>query len=435
MNTNERTIDNNQPIEVTLGSETLLMTPEEYDHIMSLGIHFTDDWKERLLENKQYNLLINALFTMSKIDDAWEVIENHVGEIDFDYIFNTKPDSPCPFFQIKRDAQNVYKYMYNNKIIDDMSYAYFQILGGQLSDLDFWKEYTNGMSVSEKLQRIHDSYNFNNPFQIGLIVPTKETMEFIMDGLQEGELLDEYIIGQSPAVFFDVDTLLGLLYTNHLTPENYPNYFDILMQMYIADNNENVKELLNKTWSAAYDLCGGNIIHIKTDTIAKLDSFVESELMSKLIEENKIDVINSIIINSLAFMNYPYRYRELLKANGYEVSEIDAGLYLFESNYPYILSYYLLDFVCTDNFIIKYPFPAIMNCIYDKRNNMVYIDGVIKPYDEQDLSEFDFALYDNTDDDNKIKDKCSSDEEYEELRLAVKDFNSRIQNYLNLGNL
>ena len=150
-------------------------------------------------------------------------------------------------------------------------------------------------------------------------------------------------------------------------------------------------------------------------------------------------IIQTILLNSISFMNYPYRYRKMIEAVGYVTS--DGKIYyldaknLFEDNYSYVLSYKLLNFVDCDNFIIKYPFPSIMNCIYDVYDNMLFVNGESKPYDESDLDEFQFAynyIYDGTIDDEIFK-KCQSLTEYEELCYAIVDFNQRIQFTLNGG--
>ena len=116
-------------MDVKIGNEILTLGEDEYKHLMTLGINFTDDWKETLIVAGEYNLLVNALFTMHKVDEAWEIISHYRDNIDFDYIFNNKKEiGECPYFQIKRDAQDIYKYMYDKNMIDDLSYAYFLAL-------------------------------------------------------------------------------------------------------------------------------------------------------------------------------------------------------------------------------------------------------------------------------------------------------------------
>ena len=211
-----------------VGGDEYHMTQDEYNHLMTLPVDFSDkNWKDNLIKDEDYDTLVNALFTLSKTDDAWEVITNNKEKIDFNVIFNAVPDKPCPYFQIKRDAQDVYKYMYDKNIIDDISYAYFQVIGGRLLDLDFWKSFIGDKSVSDKLRTIHDCYNGTNPFELGLVVLNEDARNFIFNNLEDDELLDDYIIGQYPGVFFDKDILLDLMQNKHLDRKNFHRYFGI----------------------------------------------------------------------------------------------------------------------------------------------------------------------------------------------------------------
>ena len=50
-----------------IGGEELHMTKEEYDHLMTLPVDFSDkDWKDNLLKDEDYDTLVNALFTIFK---------------------------------------------------------------------------------------------------------------------------------------------------------------------------------------------------------------------------------------------------------------------------------------------------------------------------------------------------------------------------------
>lgn len=445
-----------------IGGEELHMTKEEYDHLMTLPVDFSDkDWKDNLLKDEDYDTLVNALFTIGRPDDAWEVISNHKENIDFNVIFNAVPDKPCPYFQIKRDAQDVYKYMHDTNAIDDISYAYFQVIGGKLLDLDFWRSFMGDKSVSDKLRTIHECYNGNNPFELGLVILDEDARKFIFENLEGDELLDDYIIGQYPGVFFDKDLLLDLMQNNHLKRSEYHRYFSIILQMINTDvqsydNKDQIAEVYNSFWDTAYAVLKSGISLINVNDKESLDSFINSTLFKSMVESmnefkttliadpderqetmEKFDtnkrIINTLILNSLAFMNYPHTYFKDLVSSNYDISNVRVADYLFENNYAYILTYALLNFVNTTGFIIKYPFPAIMNCVYNYPDNMIFINGEVKPYDEQDLEEFDFVddyIYSGKIDDELFK-KCSSIEEYEELVYSVRDFHDKIQELLN----
>lgn len=463
--------DNNIHI-MNIGGEEIHFNKKEMDHFNTLPINKDDtNWKEKLIESGDYTTLVNALFTMNKIDDAWEIIQNNMNNINFNIIFNSDKDNPCPFFQIKRDAQDVYKYLYNENIIDDISYAYFQVIGGKLFDINFWKEFMSGKTVTDKFRTIHECYNGTNPFELGLIVLDDESWNFMLDGITEDEKLDDFIIGPYPGIFFDINILLKLMGNKNLNYENYPKYFGIILQMFntdlkdFDDNDITVIDTYNSFWDTAYNVLNSRIKEINVNDIESLKSFINSDTCKSMIEfikikkeelkeigydnddkrieiQNKIfekeNIIQTLLINSLAFMNYPYFFKTLIESKGYINSDgripiINAVDCIFEDNYSYILSYKLLDFVNCDGFIIKYPFPAIMNCVYNTKNNMIFINGELKPYDESNLSEFLFAydyLYSHTINDEIFK-KCQSIEEYEELVYAIKHFNDDIQTFLN----
>lgn len=423
-------MEESKTINVTIAGEDLLMTQDEYDHLMSLGIDFSDEnWENVLLESKQYDLLVNALFTMSKVDKAWEIIEKFKEEIDYEKIFNLSPDSQCPYFQLKRDAKDVYKYMHDQGIIDDISYEYFQVLGGSISDIDFWTNIFEGMSTSEKLCAIHEAFNNVNPFDVGVVNLTKESEELIFGNLQDGEYLDDFIIGKNPGVFFDWKMIMNLIDTNHLKEENFPIYMDILFEMSNAINNQIDGDL----WSYALKKCGEDIDRIPLNTVLRLDSFIESDVFKTLVEEGVNYTINKMLLNSLAFMNYPYRYRDMLAKRNYDINCVNVSDYLEDKNYPYVLSYKLLSFVNTDDFIVKYPFPAVFNCIYNSSKGKIFANGkiiYINDPDEEALFNETFAFtyeYENGNIDEGIMDKCSSDEEYREVVYSTNEFISAVR--------
>ena len=468
---------NDKMIKHNIGGDEYYLSQDEINHIETLGFDTSNpSWKEDLINLKDYTTLANALFTLHKIDDAWEVIENHKEDINFGIILNTDENNPCPYFQLKRDAYDVYKYIHDNNIIDDISYAYFQVIGGKLSDIEFWKYFMGDKSVTDKFLTIHECYNGANPFEIGLVILDTESKEFMLEGIADKEVLDEFIIGKYPGVFFDKDLLLDLMSNNHLDIINYHKYFSIILQMINTDmksfkdiegitsdqSDIDIDSTYNQFWDTAYETIGSRIATINCNDDESLESFIKSSICKKLIDDAVFtdneyledqderqtalkksrlahEIIQTILLNSISFMNYPYKYRKMIEDLGYKTADgkiysLDAR-YLFEDNYSYVLSYKLLEFVYCDNFIIKYPFPAIMNCIYNIYDNMIFINGECKPYDENDLDEFEFVydyLYNNEINDDIFK-KCQSLSEYEELVYAVKEFNDRIQYVLNNG--
>lgn len=465
---------------LNVGGTEYHVSSEELCHFVTLPIDTENpNWEDDLVKSEDYDTLINAYFTLSRIDDAWNIISNHKEKINFDTVCGANPDKPSPFFQIKRDAQDVYKYMYDNGIIDDTSYAYFQVIGGKLTNDDFWKKYFEGKSVSERLEMIHDAYNGNNPFELGLVVLNADgsngyklvfgenadpnEYDISNSDIAEDELLDDYILGRHPGVFFDDKMIYQLIYSKKLKAINYPKYMSIILQMYIADYSDNWderdKEKLSTFWEGCYELLSTRIREINVDSREAMESFIESTIcvdicksiiMPKLYNDNTSDeyneiidrdinrsknIIHSILINSLEFMNYPYRTLKLLKdSTGYEIkkNDIDASECIMEKNYSYLLSYNLLDVVDCSQFIIKYPFPGGMNCIYDKRDNIVFINGEVKPFDEGDIEEFEPAFeYEQTGEvPTDFATRFESVENAEEICISMLNFYKDIQEFL-----
>ena len=97
--------------------------------------------------------LIKVLFACSRYEDAWNMIRNNMDSVNFVDIFQS------PFVQMDREATDVYKYLYDNNIIDKKSYMYFEVLSGKLNDWEFWKNEFDSLTGSQILELIHDSFN------------------------------------------------------------------------------------------------------------------------------------------------------------------------------------------------------------------------------------------------------------------------------------
>ena len=216
------------------------------------------EWYNKLIDNKNYDVCINMLFTINKPEEAWEVIREHKEDIDFVYIFNGIKDSPCPFFQLSREDVGVYKYLYETKQIDSRSYAYFQIICNDTSDIDFWKSYfveayndmhpeadfratsCEQLTVNDKLDILNQSFNGNNPFEVGLIALDRDFYNIIFGDSKIDRLLDEYIIGSKPSILFTADMIKDLITNNHLDPENIVKYMNIIYEFWVKDNERTI---------------------------------------------------------------------------------------------------------------------------------------------------------------------------------------------------
>lgn len=401
------------------------------------------DWYKKLIDNGKYDVCVNMLFTINRPDDAWKIIREHKENIDFVYIFNGLKDNPCPFFQLSREDVAVYKYLFETKQIDDRSYAYFQLICNDVSDIDFWETYFvtayndihpenvtvitshTQLSVNDKLDIINQSFNGNNPFEVGLIALTDKFYKLIFTDSAINGLLDDYIIGSKPGILFTGDMIRTFIDNNNLDPENIVKYMNIIYEFWSKDNEINDSDAKDTYdfWTYAWETIGDKISRMKFDTLDKLLSFIESEAIHTMNVSGFYHTIAEIIFNSLAFLNYPYVVKEKLEENKIELSYLYPEEFIHGENLPFILTYKLLPFINTDA-IASYPFPAVYKCIYDGYDN-VYMNGEIVTIEKaiKMLSDIEDAKSEIC---HYISDNTSSEYEYDEVISSLVDFRERI---------
>ena len=364
--TNE-TNRNDMLMSINIGNESMYLKPEEMEVLNSLDIVLDrEDWMDPSVNN--INEVIKVLFVLNKINLAWELIENNLDDIDFTGITSFE------YFQLDRNAVKVFKYMKDNNIIDDETYAYFQVLGGKLSDIEFWKNRFNEkslISTEQKLEELYNSFNGINPLDVGLIEESEELFNLLDLDNQKDVDLSDYIIGAKTSVFFTSNTLIKMIENNNIIKEKYHEIINLILQQYqyIGDTSD---EEYYALYELAYNLLNKNFIQIKFDTLNKLEKLIKSEIFKSFDHE----LVCNIMINSIAFMNYPHYINQLLiKYSDFSIIGEKVSKYINPVNYPYVLTYKLLDILDTDDFIIKYPFPSYCNMIFNKDSNILFING------------------------------------------------------------
>lgn len=397
------------------------------------------------IENDDYskisniNLLIKALFTCAKYEDAWNNIKPNLNKLDFLDIFS------CPYFQLDRKAMDAYKYMYDNKIIDKSSYMYFEALSGALNDWEFWKLEFENLTTIQILDHLNIAFNNVlvaeniNPYEIGLINLTEEQTEYIFneDRLKPGEKLD-FLFAERPSVYLNPETILKLLSNNNLEKELTGYYCKITLEIYshlypINDNQYN--EFYNNFWNTVSLYASNNdelvsiVKDMQLDTLEKLYSFMDHELGKyDNIDEYK-DTLYKICINNSLILMYPLsilNHSNLIPASG----KIKLEDYLDDdTNLGMVLSYCINPIFDTSNYIIKYPFPSGCPMVYSKCTNMILIGNKIKPYVESDLYFIDDYNSSETVNDELFK-NFNSIEGYKEFIMSADTFRSSIDNFL-----
>ena len=422
---------------------TLSLSNESLSYLNELGVtqeEITSIENDNFFEISDVNRLIKILFACSKKEDAWDNIKANLDVIDFKDILS------CPFMQLDRDAVEVYKYMYDHNIIDKKSYMYFEVLSSKLNDWSFWKSEMEGLTTTQKLELLHNSFNDIfvqqnvNPYQMGLIDLTDEQYLFIFDNIQDGELVD-FIFEDKPCINVSPKYIQALLLNGNLNPAKSHEYFKILYEVYAHSkdiSSEENKEFYFAFFDMMYEYVKEKTNTNITDFIIKLNIDILAKL--KLILEwaknkefcNK-DMLLRIVINNPLTLMYPYTILEMIDITEDRAQEkINVSRYLDnDTNLSYVLSYMLNPLFDTSGYIVNYPFPSGNPIIYDTYDNMILFGKEIKPYDESDemFAYIDNYKYAHTIDE-KIFKNFNSEDEYKEFIKSSEHFLKQLTEFL-----
>ena len=413
-----------------------------------------NDEKEKLDTLDQVKI-IKALFACNKAETAYERIINHkrsfTGE-DFKDIMSS------PFMQLDRTATDLYKYMHDEHIIDDDSYAYFEVLSGKLNDWEFWAKRFDGKSTTEILNNLHNAFNDIfvaknvNPYELGLVTLTEEQDEYIFSRLMEGEKVD-FLFAESPSINVLPARILDLLMDNHLNNSMAGYYLKIVYHMLtvIADQNMRSSESFTEEndstylgfWKFVTDYCKKyELSYVDTvkamdlETLDKLINFIRFSYATG----HSFNAVLDVAINNMMTINYPY---EILKAiyggigidfinrkdSGTILSSIDVSEYLDDDKMGLVLSYYLHPIFETSAYFFKYPFPHGFPIVYNTNTKKLLLGSVV--CDARSGNPFGFVddyLFAETVDDNIFK-NFSSIEDYREFIYASKELREQIRHF------
>ena len=442
---------------------TFTLDDDQKNYIESISGDKAQDYITAL-ENEEFdkvgdiNLLIKLLFATNKTEDAWTHIRKNLKIVDFMDIFQ------CPYMQMDRTATDVYKYMYDNNIIDDNNYMYFEVLSGKLNDWEFWKKKFEDKSTTEIFEILNGSYNGVlkatdiNPYQIGLVTLTEEQEEYIFDKLQPNEKLD-FVLADKPSINFTPNRLVSLIINNNLSHENSGIYFRIVLLMYSEMYDVSADEYKEFYYNffntirtyAKDDYDFRNIVDdMKLDTLDKLFLFLDWYHDTFDQFEHDADTSNNSLlsydllyfsINNTLFLEYThtilnhlakYAIFDEYAEDGIWKDCIYLGNYLnADKNLSMLISYKLHPLIDTSDYILNYVYPTFP-MVYSKIDNMMLFGDKVLPYDEKD-DIFDFVdnyLVSETIDEKLYEKVESSKEKYKELVYAAKKFNEDIQTFL-----
>lgn len=402
----------NPELEVEIGGEKLLLSDEQLEYINDVAANcFPDDWKNNInwvTDNIKENptKVIMILFAMSKYKDAWDYIVEYKDKVDYSIIKHSK------YFIIDPEQSEYFKYLHDNNIIDDVEYSYFDVINSILDDMDFWKKRFDGHSTSEKLTMLHEAFNGINPYQQGLVEPNEEILHLIFDNIQPDEKLDEFIIGDKPALFFTPLVLIDLLSSGNLDRSKTLKYADIILLTYeaLTNSGELDVEIPDDFWDGLFEVLGSDIEKLPLDSIFTLKQFLKSRYVQNIIKitnsggldetaddmddvdaYDELDKIISTVIRSLVFSMYPYRVMDILKDN--EIYIYHEKLSHFHYKPEYLPVYLLSGIFDMDGILVSsvLPMSEIATTIaFDTFLKRIYVNGK-----EIDPNEYYFILDDD----------------------------------------
>lgn len=359
---------------VIFGGEEYHVSPDEYEYLEQTGLDYSSpDWVKLNCESGNVEKVIISLFALSKPDSAWEIIDTYKDTLNFEEVVTSQ------FFQISRTNIDVYLTMYKRGIIDENTYAYFQVICGKLYDIDFWRNKFKNRTVSEKLSIVNESFNGVNPFEVGLVEPDEESWNLLMEGLMPNEKLDEFIIGSAPGVLFPPEKIIDLFINNNLEFKYAEKYLSIALQM-VSSGCEVSRDI----FALADEVLGEYMYKIKIDTIDKLAELTASQWFKDSVENHQ-DKVLRLLVNSEINISCPLLVYDTLKDNN--IIDIRGSLkYLNPELYPYVISYRCLDTIYdTSDFVISTVLTTGFRAIYNKTNKILYTTSKIFTKDDIDI--------------------------------------------------
>lgn len=309
-------------LEIPKGDKKVFVTKEDYDYLTTL-IPEDDlnsgDWSS-LESNPDKTNLVLALFTVNMYNDAWDTIENNLDNINYLEI------KKCKYFRIDSERVNVFDYLYDNSIIDDKEYSYYNIINGALNPV-FWNEYiekNNCNSFTDICNLVNDAYNSLDKEDDCPIIQFGIYEESLMNKyLKDDEYLDDFVYDK-PAFLFPIKVLYKLIDTNHFKNVNKILY--IISNIVIDDSCTGDKDFWEYAVSKLDNNDGGFALSNTHILLSILDN------ASLFIKNAKTDLLLRFVINAQDTTMYIYTVANKLKEVGINLWDVKVVDYLEDSN-------------------------------------------------------------------------------------------------------
>lgn len=418
-----------------IGGVEYNLTKEDIYYLNELIDIADDHWEV----TSDLTTVILAYFVIGKNDEAWKLIESSIENIDLTKIISS------PYFKISTSAVSVYRYMYDNGILDPVQYSQMNIICNTL-DREYWTDIFNKCgTVSDMLKEIHLSYGTLNPLDVGLIDMPEWVWDIIIGKIKDDEFIDEYIIGDEPGLRFMPDQIRYLIDTNHIDKTYLHVYCDMLylVEKYTTNDIHNRHDIFKMAADNKITIGGSthsSITFMDFSEFETLTDFIDyvcdldfehddgdTELFE--IEENLL----MILFNNINFITNPYTLYNMIPL-GIDIKKYKVSRYLHVKNYAFVNAYKFLPFMDTSDFVVLYPMMDInYPCIYCASTSMLHIpEKNIKIDDNlgvEDIINIAFPWVDSDTLDENIFDICKKSHiNYNELKLEIEVFAYEIAN-------
>lgn len=393
-----RKTDKNNMIEYN--DEELYIDDDKLEYLLSISSDLTyEDVNDKII----------ALFTVMKYQDAWDLMEDNINNIDYAKI------KSCKYFMINPNASHFYDSIYEIGMIDDREYAYYNLLSGTLNQI-FWNKYiedNNCKSFTDVCTLVHNTYNGLSNNDIPLIKFGDYEKSLIDKYLNDDDRLDEFVYDK-PAFLFPIETLYQLLDSGHFS--DITKILFVISQIIDADYDDfewlTYWKYVNKYQNQLTDY---SIINNDTMLLSLVYSLKQYDL------KFDIDILTSLFINSKETPYYINIINASIKVNNSDgfLKDVNISNYLNDSNMALAFLYKVCGFDVFDyEFISNVQDPTY--CIYNRKtNDVLFGDNIYDgtefanlsmwrefiddpTYEYHDYSDFEKTLLENKFNNDKI---------------------------------
>ena len=455
MNTNAMipAILNGSLFGVEFNQDLLYLNEMEIESLINNGVNLSDSDANQFENVPDIESAISGLFALHRNSDAWNMIRDHISEIDFVTV------SKDMFFTVSRDHMEVYKYLHDVNAIDDMSYLYFNLICNSI-DVEFFTSLVSSATCARDILDIaFAGFNGANPYDIGLVTMDEAIHDLIFGSLQPDEDITNYVVGSSAAFDFTAPDMLKLMKEGHINEDAFPAMIKIIYNRGDAIETEYcMPELYAFIGEFHKDVIFTPCL---MDNFNMLVDFYNCVSMDEHCKPfYMIGDALVVTVNCDSFCNYAYKVREeFTRAFGENgrmyLDQVSISNTLSDTFMQYVHALKTIPYIPSFEkaYIMSSAFPRGFILGFNKSTCNVFVNGVVKNVDDflretleetnesGDISgvQWAFRYFDLSIDETerisniKLYGSLNSEEEYEELARSVVDTVDRIRSYVLQG--